>query len=98
LLRLQDGDQVESDGDGRARLRLDDGTVCIIDRDSRLRISELAIEVQQGRAFVVGAVDGRARLKLAGATTRVGTARIGVERLTGPAKMYAASEELVLVC
>ena len=49
LTRLRLGDTVETDGDGRARLRLDDGTVLLVDRNTKLRLTEGGADLEQGR-------------------------------------------------
>ena len=88
--RLSVGDRVVSDADGRARLRLDNGSSCVIDRGVELELTEQGFELLRGRVFVVGEAEARVEVGLAGTRVLVQGARAGIERQGANAKVYAA--------
>lgn len=94
--RLSRGDVVETDAEGRARLRLDDGTAAVIDRSTKLTITEGGIALERGRMFLQGAVGARAAIDLGGATAIVSGTDAGIERAGDGAKVYAPSAELTV--
>ncbi len=97
IRRLAVGDVVETDADGRGRLRLDDGTSFVIDRGTRLTLGPRGLAVEKGRVFVQGALGARTEIELGSATAIISGANAGVERLDGkPAKVYAATAELTM--
>ncbi|EYF07017.1 VWA domain-containing protein [Chondromyces apiculatus] len=99
LTRLHPGDVIETDADGSARLRLDDGTTAVIDRDTRLTLTGAGIDLARGRVFVQGAPGGRAEIVLGGVTALLSDADAAVERgRTDPAsaRVYAPRAELTL--
>src|SRR5262245_36218302 len=61
--RLAAGERVATDGDGRARLRLDDGTSFILDRGTRIELKVAALRLEQGRLFVRGAPGAKTEVK-----------------------------------
>ena len=97
LRRLQEADVVETDDEGRARLRLDDGTAFVIDRNTRLTITKTGIALAHGRVFVQGALGARTEIDLEGAVGIVSGASAGIERTRGgAASLYAASAEITV--
>jgi tetratricopeptide (TPR) repeat protein len=94
--RLAAGDAVETDEAGRARLRLDDGTVVVVDRGTRLAVREGGIAVERGRVFVLGVPAARTALDVGGAVAVVSGADVGVERSGDAAKVYVASGEITV--
>jgi tetratricopeptide (TPR) repeat protein len=97
IRRLAVGDVVETDADGRGRLRLDDGTAFVIDRGTRLTLGPKGLSVEKGRVFIQGAASARTEIELGAATAIISDANAGVERLEGkPAKVYAATAELTM--
>ena len=52
LRRLALGDKITTDADGRARLRLDDGTAAVLDRSTVLVVTPQGFRLEQGRAHV----------------------------------------------
>ena len=99
LRRLSVGDVVETDEDGRARLRLDDGTAIVIDRGSRLAITAAGVDLARGRVFVQGAPGARAEVGVGAATAVLSGADAAVERSredAASARIYAPRDELTV--
>ncbi|MCC6554841.1 MAG: VWA domain-containing protein [Polyangiaceae bacterium] len=99
IRRLSVGDVVETDADGRARLRLDDGTAIVIDRDTRLSITEAGVDLARGRIYIQGAPGARAEIATGGATAILSGADAGVERSredAAIARIYAPRDELTV--
>ncbi|UQA59312.1 VIT domain-containing protein [Polyangium aurulentum] len=97
--RVSVGDVVETDADGRARLRLDDGTALVIDRGTKIEITKAGARLEHGRIFVQGALGARTEIDLGAAVGIVSGANTGVERpksATSTAKLYAANEEITV--
>ncbi|MDC0742172.1 VIT domain-containing protein [Polyangium mundeleinium] len=97
--RLSEGDVVKTDTDGRARLRLDDGTGLVLDRSTSLRITQKGVALEHGRIFVQGALGARTEIELGEATGIVSGANTGIERSRerpASAKLYAATEEITV--
>ena len=97
--RVAQGGVIETKPEGRARLRLDDGTNVIIDGGTKLMAMAGQIRLDQGRLFVVGGVAARTLIEMGEATVTMTGGHAGLER---PAKdptkasVYAASGELVV--
>ena len=99
LRRLSIGDVVETDADGRARLRLDGGTAIVIDRDTRLAITAAGVDLARGRLFIQGAPGARAEIGLGSATAILSGADAAVERSrddAASARVYAPRAELTV--
>jgi tetratricopeptide (TPR) repeat protein len=94
--RLAAGDAVETDADGRARLRLDDGTAVVIDRSTRLEVREGGLTLAAGRVFVQGAPGARATLELGDGSAVVSGADVGITRTGAEAKVYVARAEITV--
>ncbi|HMY22187.1 MAG TPA: VIT domain-containing protein, partial [Polyangium sp.] len=97
--RLSVGDVVATDNDGRARLRLDDGTSLVIDRETSLKLTEKGLELAYGRIFVQGALGARTEVNVGGAIAIVSGANTGIERpkaKLSTAKLYAATVEITV--
>lgn len=94
LRRLADGDVIETDADGRARVRLDTGANVVLDGATKLAIMADGVRLEKGRLFVQGS-GAPTRLELGdGATVRMVGGAAGVER-TDKTKVYVATGELV---
>ena len=96
VARASVNDTIETGPDGRARLRLDDGTQIVIDRDTKLTVAASGASLAQGRIFVIGAPGARTEIEVAGAKVLVTHANAGIEHKDGAAKVYASNEELSL--
>ena len=96
LVRIAPGQRVETDAQGRARIRLDDGTVVLIDRSTKISVDDAKISLDSGRLFVEGVVGARAEISVGEVKVRPGAARVGFDRREGPARVYAANDEIVV--
>ncbi len=96
LVRIAPGQRVETDAQGRARIRLDDGTVVLIDRSTKISVDDAKISLESGRLFVEGVVGARAEISVGDVKVRPGAARVGFDRREGPARVYAANDEIVV--
>jgi hypothetical protein len=95
LSRLAEKSVVATDSEGRARLRLDDGTRPGRSLDeARGGIDE--IQLESGRLFVLGVSGARSKLKLGEAVVRTPAGNIGLEKTDGGGRVYAANEEIVV--
>ena len=91
-------DTIETGPDGRARLRLDDGTQIVIDRASKLTLDPGGVTLLAGRVFVLGAPGARTEIDVGGAKALVTAGNAAVDRRGGgaTAKVYAPNEELTI--
>lgn len=99
IRRLSVGDTVETDADGRARLRLDDGSSLVIDRGSKLTLTEKGAILEHGRVFAQGALGARTEIDVGGATAILSGASAGIERpkqASGTAKLYSSNAEITV--
>jgi Flp pilus assembly protein TadD/Mg-chelatase subunit ChlD len=95
LTRLVADDQVDSDADGRARIRLDDGTTCIVDRNTHVSVGgEGGLTLSEGRIFVHSPTAVKSEIRVAGLTVHLSGASAGLESHAGDASVYAADAEL----
>ncbi|HEX8792278.1 MAG TPA: hypothetical protein VF765_15090 [Polyangiaceae bacterium] len=96
--RLADGDTVKTGADGRARARLDDGTLVVVGGATELALRDGRLVLARGRLFVQGGAESRAQVALGDATTTVSAAAAAFEAGTGatPGKIYCARGELVV--
>lgn len=95
--RVAVGEVVETDADGRARLRLDDGTGVVMDRSSKLVVQRDLVRFEAGRLFVVGAPDVRSTVDLGGPTLVSTGARVALERAGGSVRAFAVDAEVTVV-
>ncbi|MFZ5893607.1 MAG: VWA domain-containing protein [Myxococcota bacterium] len=95
--RLVDGDEVSTGADGRARVRLDDGLVVVVDANSQFRLKPWRLELLRGRIFTQGPASARTQIEFAGAATEVAGSAAAFELDSrGAAKVYCAQGELML--
>ncbi|HEX2669477.1 MAG TPA: FecR domain-containing protein, partial [Polyangiaceae bacterium] len=94
--RLSDGDVVATGPDGRARLRLDDGTIVAVDAATRFTLHGSKLELETGRVFVQGGVAARTEVTLRGASTAVASSAAAFDSQGSQAKVYCAQGELTL--
>jgi tetratricopeptide (TPR) repeat protein len=96
--RLADGDHVTTGPDGRARVRLDDGTLVVVDGSTDFTLRAAGITLDHGRLFVQGGAISHTEVVLGGATTTVSSSAAafdaGSER--APGTIYCARGELVV--
>ncbi|MFT3772003.1 MAG: VIT domain-containing protein [Minicystis sp.] len=94
--RLAAGDVVETDDGGRARLRLDDGTAIVIDRNTRLEVRAAGLALARGRVFVQGAPGAHTPVDLGGGSAIISGADAGIARTGAEAKVYVARAEITV--
>jgi hypothetical protein len=96
--RLHDGDDVKSGPDGRARLRLDDGTVLLLDANTELTLKDQRISITRGRLFAQAGAASKTEIALRDAVTRVvsSSAAFDAPDAGKAAKVYCARGELVI--
>lgn len=93
--RLHDGDDVKTGPDGRARLRLDDGTVLVVDGNTEISLKKERVVVARGRVFVQAGATARTEVALRDSVTRVVSAAAAFEASESVGKVYCARGELV---
>jgi len=94
--RVSDGDSVSTGPDGRARLRLDDGTIVAVDAATRFTLHGGKLELEAGRVFVQGGVAARTEVTLQGASTAVASSAAAFDSKGQKATVYCAQGELML--
>ena len=94
--RLSDGDSVATGADGRARVRLDDGTIVAVDASTRFTLHGSKLELETGRVFVQGGVAARTEVTLRGASTTVTSSAAAFDDKGQKATVYCAQGELML--
>jgi tetratricopeptide (TPR) repeat protein len=90
--RFGAGDSIATGADGRARVRLDDGTTAVIDRSTSVVASRSGLAVGAGRVFVQGAA--RTEIIVDEVTVLVGTSTVAVDRTAG-VELYCVAGEAV---
>lgn len=95
--RLADGDRVSTGPDGRARVRLDDGTLLVVDGATQLALGEGRVTLDHGRLFVQGGARSHTEVVVAGATTTVSSSAAAFDARPGAApRIYCARGELLV--
>src|SRR5262245_32845898 len=96
--RLSDGDAVATGPDGRARVRLDDGTLVVVDVSTAFTLNGTKLALDSGRLFVQGGAASRTEVTMGKASTTVSSSAVAFERRAGSAsnKIYCAQGELVV--
>ena len=98
LTRLLAEQRVNSDADGRARIRLDDGTTCIVDRNTHVVVGAGGnLTLDEGRLFVQSPPAVKSAIRVAGLTVLLSGGSAGLENHAGHASVYAAGSELTIV-
>lgn len=98
LQRVVDGSVVETADDGRARVRLDDGTSLVVAGNTKLAISAGKVTIEKGRVFVLGAEGARTEVILGDARVMIAGAHAAIRRTPedGKTVVYAASGEVAV--
>ena len=97
--RLSDGDAVKTGPDGRARVRLDDGTLVVVDASTTFALQGNRLALDSGRLFVQGGPASRTEVTLGKASTTVSSSAFLERHRAGAAagKIYCAQGELSLI-
>jgi len=97
LARVSPGARIQTDGDGRARLRLDDGTTYIIDRSTRFTVGTSGgVTLEEGRLFAESPANVKSELSVSGLSVHLSGGNAGIETHAGEASVYAAGSELTV--
>ena len=96
LRRVELGDKVGTDADGRARLRLDDGSSAVLDRDTRLVVTAKGFRLEQGRAYLSSPVGAHPLIELSGMSVLLSGASVGLELRGGRISAFSADGELTV--
>jgi tetratricopeptide (TPR) repeat protein len=94
--RLSPGDRLTTGADGRARLRLDDGTIVVVDRSTEVMVAPGGIGLGAGRIFVVSAPTARSEITAGSLTTVVTASAVAFDRHSGEVSAYCADGEAVV--
>src|SRR5262249_51083498 len=96
-VRLLDGDDVKTTPGGRARIRLDDGTVVIVDGGTEIALRGQRLTLGRGRLFVQAGAAARTEVDTRGTVATVVSSAAAFDAQEGHApKVYCARGELVL--
>ena len=95
--RLSEGDTVGTGQDGRARIRLDDGTIIAVDGSTSLKLRAREIELASGRVFVQAGQAASTKVTVGHASTSVTASSAAFDLTGGKPKVYCAQGELLLV-
>lgn len=99
MRRLADGDAVKTGPDGRARIRLDDGTLVVVDASTAFTLHGAAIALDEGRLFVQGGALSRTEVSAGNAATTVSSSAAAFETHAAGARsttIYCAQGELMV--
>lgn len=99
LRRVPENGVVETVADGRARVRLDDGTVIVLDGNTRITVGAGRAKIERGRVFVTGAEGARTQIAVGEATVVVSGSNAAVRLApenANNASVYAASGEIAV--
>ncbi|MDB4944035.1 MAG: hypothetical protein JWP97_3569 [Labilithrix sp.] len=97
--RLREGDVLTTGAGGRARIRLDDGTVLVVDGAAELTLKGPRVTLGRGRLFVQSGFASRAEIAVLDAVTTVSSSAAAFdadEGARGRPKVYCARGELVV--
>jgi Mg-chelatase subunit ChlD len=96
-VRLVDGDEVSTGPDGRARVRLDDGSFLVVDEKTHFALRGARLKLYAGRLFVQGSASSRTEVELADVVTQVTSSAAAFDFAEASvAKVYCAQGELLL--
>ena len=95
--RLHDGDDLKTSAGGRARVRLDDGTVLVVDENAELTLKDERVLLTRGRVFVQAGSAAKTEIVMRDAVTRIvsAAAAFDADAKSAP-KVYCARGELVV--
>lgn len=96
LRRVALDDKLVTDADGRARLRLDDGTSAVLDRNTRLVITAKGFRLEQGRAHVTSPTGAHPVIELGGLTVLSSGGSAGLELRGEKISVFSADSELTV--
>ncbi|HYQ15227.1 MAG TPA: VIT domain-containing protein, partial [Polyangiaceae bacterium] len=96
LRRLSLGERVVTDHDGRARLRLDDGSAAVLDRDTALVVTAKGFKLEQGRAHLTSPTGSHPLIELGGLQVLPSGGSAGLELRGAKISVFSADSELTV--
>jgi Mg-chelatase subunit ChlD len=96
LRRVALGDKLVTDADGRARLRLDDGTSAVLDRNTALVITAKGFRLEQGRAHLTSPNGSHPVIELGGMSVLASGGSAGLELRGERISVFSADSELTV--
>ncbi len=96
LRRIALDQRLATDDDGRARLRLDDGTSAVLDRKTNLVVTAKGFRLEQGRAHVVSPMGSHPVLEVGDVTVLLSGSSAGLELRGDRLSIFSADGELTL--
>jgi tetratricopeptide (TPR) repeat protein len=94
--RLSDGDTLRTGPDGRARVRLDDGTLVAVAQETTFTLRGQRLELGAGRVYVLGNSMARTEVALGSVSTTVSSSAAAFEASAASTRVYCAQGELLL--
>lgn len=94
--RVADDEPISTGPDGRARLRLDDGTLVVIDTKTSFAVRGKNLKLTAGRLFVQGGQHASLTVNLGNASTTVASSSAAFEHRGKASSIYCAQGELVV--
>jgi Mg-chelatase subunit ChlD/tetratricopeptide (TPR) repeat protein len=96
LRRVALGEKLVTDADGRARLRLDDGTSAVLDRGTSLVMTGKGFRLEQGRAHLTSPSGSHPVLDLGGMTVLMSGGSAGLELRGEHNSVFSVESELTV--
>lgn len=96
LRRIAVTEKISTDGDGRARLRLDDGSSAVLDRDTTLVVTPGGFRLEQGRAHLTCPTGAHPQVELGGLLVLLSGGSAGLEQRAGESRVFSADSELTV--
>jgi hypothetical protein len=96
LRRVTLDDRVATDAEGRARLRLDDGSTAVLDRNTSLVVTPKGFKLEQGRSHFTSPSGAHPAIELSGLQVLVSGGSVGLELRGSKVSVYSADSELTL--
>ena len=96
IRRLGPGSEIKTGPDGRGRARLDDGTHVVIDRNTRLIVTDKGVKLEEGRLFVQAAPSAKTQLLAGDGVAIASGSTVAMDRRGGKTSMFCAAGELTV--
>jgi tetratricopeptide (TPR) repeat protein len=96
LRRVALNERVATDADGRARLRLDDGSTAVLDRNTALVITAKGFKLEQGRAYLTSPNGAHPRIEVGPLLVLSSGGSAGLERREQKLSVFSADSELTV--
>ena len=96
LRRVQRDDKITTDGDGRARLRLDTGASAVLDRNTALVVQASGFVLESGRAHLTSPPGESAGVDVGGLSVLLRGGSAGLDRRGDKVSIFAADGELTV--